>query len=131
MKVHTKGGNIMATTTTKEKAKKDSSTSRFFMKVPNDDEGWQTIKAIRKSLNRDRYAIVLKGNGPRQGPGYHHCKREDWQEIRVYLNVKDDIRRRETISSKMGEMNRKFREEELRHEIEMEDIYKTYKWWIR
>tara|TARA_X000001388_G_C2199817_1_gene110796 strand:- start:202 stop:591 length:390 start_codon:yes stop_codon:yes gene_type:complete len=129
MKVHTKGGNIMATT--KAKAKKDSSTSRFFMKVPNDDEGWQIIKAIREWLNSDRYAIVLKGNGPRQGPGYHHCKREDWQEIRVYLNVKDDIRRRERISSKRAEMEREFRAEELRHERKMDDIHDYYKWWIR
>lgn len=120
---------MVATTTAK--AKKDSSTSRFFIKVLNDDAGWRIINGIRKSLNRDRYSIVLKGNGPRQGPGYYSCNREDWVEIRVYLNVKKKVEDRELVYRKRWEMKRKLWDEELRYKRECDSIRDSYSWWLQ
>jgi len=134
MKVHTKGGNIMATTT-KAKAKKDSSAHRYFMKVTNDDEGWRKIEAAKSGLNKDRYSFTYKYNGKSipgvYRRGYYSCVKKYATHVRVYLNVKDDIRRFETIASKRAEMERELRSEELRHEREMMDIHDRYTWWLR
>ena len=40
----------------------------FFHGVPNNEEGWQFIKLVRKFINKDRYRVRVLGRGSRK---YH------------------------------------------------------------
>ena len=51
---------------------KDNSSHRFMAKVPNTDEGWSKIQALKSIINKDRYRLVYKYNGKSipNGNGY-------------------------------------------------------------
>ena len=70
-------------------------TPRYhFSEIPNDDEGREFLRLIRKYTNRERYKVVAKGQ--------HLAAGENWRlhqygqpiskstHIRVYLNKKGE-----------------------------------------
>ena len=109
---------------------KDNSSHRFMAKVPNTDEGWEKIEALKGIINKDRYRLVYKYNGKSipgvYKRGWYHCKKEYATEVRVYLNVKDKIRDSEFIMNKRWERLTKIREERRRHKHRLSEIEAIY-----
>ena len=115
--------------------KNDASAHRYFMKVPNDAEGWQQIELAKKGLNKDRYTFVYKYNG-KSIPGvyrrsYYSCVKKYATHVRVYLNVKDSVRQRELVSRKRWEMESELRQEDFEHERRCQAIVDSYSWYLR
>ena len=115
--------------------KNDASAHRYFMKVPNTDEGWQQIEAAKEGLNKDRYTLVYKYNG-KSIPGvyrrsYYSCVKKYATHVRVYLNVKDNVRDREFLSRKKQEMYRKLDRLERNYHKEIKEIEDNYLYWWR
>ena len=111
---------------------KDNSSHRYVAKVPNTDEGWAKIEALKGIINKDRYRLVYKYNGKSipgvYKRGYYHCVKEYATEVRIYVNVKDKIRDREYVAKKRWEKQAKLHEEERRHERRMFEIEEDYAW---
>jgi hypothetical protein len=114
--------------------KNDASAHRYFMKVPNDAEGWQQIELAKKGLNKDRYTFVYKYNGKSipgvYKRGYYSCVKKYATHVRVYLNVKDSVRERELVSRQLWKMESELRQEELRHEKKLFEIEESYAWFL-
>lgn len=113
---------------------KDNSSHRFMAKVPNTDEGWSKIEALKGIINKDRYRLVYKYNG-KSIPGiykrsYYSCRKEYATEVRVYLNVKDKIRDNEFMSKKRWQLSKELREEKQRHERILFEIEERYYWYL-
>ena len=117
-----------------DKKKNDASAHRYFMKVPNTDEGWSMIEAAKEGLNKDRYALVYKYNGKSipgvYKRGHYSCVKKYATHVRVYLNVKDSVRQRELISRKRWEMESKLRQEEREHDRRCQSIVDRYSWYL-
>ena len=113
---------------------KDNSSHRFMAKVPNTDEGWSKIEALKGIINKDRYRLVYKYNGKSipgiYKRGYYSCIKEYATEVRVYLNVKDAVRDSEFMAKNRWEMNRELREEERRHERRLFEIEESCSWYL-
>jgi len=71
--------------------------SRYqFCEIPNNEEGWNTIKLMKKALNSDAYTLRVKGQ-------YLDSKKYNWREhtrgapiyasthLRVYIDEKKEI----------------------------------------
>ena len=41
----------------------------FFHEIPNNKEGWDFIKSVRKFINKDRYKVRVLGRGSRKKHG--------------------------------------------------------------
>ena len=115
------------------KKKNDASAHRYFMKVPNTDEGWQQIEAAKEGLNKDRYTFVYKYNGKSipgvYKRGHYSCVKKYATHVRVYLNVKDSIRDREFVARKRSEMYRKLDRLERNYEKDRQQIEDDYLYW--
>jgi len=72
--------------------------SKYNIRIPNNEEGQKAINIIRKGLNRDRYKLRLRANGPRVkyavADGLHpraydqDLPMEYAESIRVYIENK-------------------------------------------
>ena len=117
-----------------DKKKNDASAHRYFMKVPNTDEGWQQIEAAKEGLNKDRYTFVYKYNGKSipgvYRRGHYSCVKKYATHVRVYLNVKDNVRERELVSRKLWEMQSELRKEQIRHDTRLFEKEESYAWFL-
>ena len=115
-------------------SKKDNSSHRFMAKVPNTDEGWKKIEALKGMMNKDRYRLVYKYNGKSipgvYKRGWYHCKKEYATEVRVYLNVKYPIQDRELIDKKTADKRWEIQQEEMRHRAKLRRINEEYSWYL-
>ena len=64
-----------------------------FSKIPQDEEGKEFIKNCKKYLNKESYAIRVKGQHLKkdlygQGRAYHGANMEDSSHMRVYIDKK-------------------------------------------
>ena len=64
-----------------------------FSEVPQDEEGKEFVKNCRKYLNKESYAIRVKGQHLKkelygQGRAYHGANMEDSSHMRVYIDKK-------------------------------------------
>jgi len=54
---------------TEIKPKNQFACVHFFHKIPNNKEGWDFIKGVRKFINKDRYKVRVLGRGSRKNHG--------------------------------------------------------------
>ena len=64
-----------------------------FSEIPNDSEGKELVRLMRKYLNRDMYKLILKGQHLKDGLNWRYhtfgSSIENSKCLRVYINEKE------------------------------------------
>jgi|DEB0MinimDraft_6_1074348.scaffolds.fasta_scaffold95134_3 hypothetical protein len=61
-----------------------------FTRIPNNEEGRELVRLMRKYLNKDRYTLRARGQGLKDGRDWRHFQYgaglKDSSHIRVYID---------------------------------------------
>lgn len=69
--------------------KVNSAPKYQFSRIPNNAEGQELVRLMRKYLNKDRYTLRARGQGLKEGRDWRHHQYgaglKDSTHIRIYL----------------------------------------------